>query len=96
MYTIYFDPAAKRETFYCPGHIHKFPGRFAVFAIVLKASSQAAAACGEADHLKYRTPIINNYFLMTVLKLGLSFTCIRSSPESLNEKNTYPHPLWNI
>lgn len=52
------------------------------------ASSQAAAACGETDQLKCRTPIINNYFSMTVLKFGLSFTCISLSPESLNKKNT--------
>lgn len=49
------------------------------------APSQAAAACGETDQLKCRTPIINNYFSMTVLKLGLSFTCISLSPESLNK-----------
>lgn len=59
----------------------------AVFAVVFMASSQAAAACGETDQLKCRTPIINNYFSMTVLKLGLSFTCISLSPESLNKKN---------
>lgn len=61
------------------------------------ASSQAAAACGENDQLKCRTPIINNYFSMTVFKFGLSFTCISLSPESLNKiKKTHPHPLWNI
>lgn len=58
----------------------------AVFAVVFMASSQAAAACGETDQLKCRTPIINNYFSMTVLKLGLSFTCISLSPENLNKK----------
>lgn len=61
----------------------------AVFAVVFVASSQAAAVCGETDQLKCRTPIVNNYFSMTVLKLGLSFSCISLSPESLIKKHTH-------
>lgn len=63
----------------------------AVFAVVFVASSQAAAARGETDQLKCRTPIVNNYFSMTLLKRGLSFTCI--SPESLNKKTQTSSPI---